>query len=81
MSKKKNLTDAEKKVILLKHYDFDEICDIMGFDDESNEDVFTPEMVLLEHTNPSLFEEKMLDSAIINGNFEEVIELDLRMPI
>lgn len=71
----------QKKQILLKHYSFDEICEIMGFDDESNEDVFTPEMVELESSNPKLFYNKMLDAAIINGNFEEVIEHDARLPI
>jgi len=81
MKRNPNRTPAEKKVILLKHYGFDEICEIMGFDDESNEDVCTPEMKMLEKTNPSLFEEKMLDAAIINGNFEEVIEYDVRLPI
>ncbi len=81
MNKKADLTNTEKKAILLKHYGFDEICEIMGYDDCSNEDVYNPEMILLEHNNPSLFEEKMLDAAIINGNFEDVIRLDLRMPI
>ena len=72
-------TDKEKKEILLRHFGFDEICEIMGWNDESNEDVCTPEMELLAHNNPSLFEEKMLDAAIINGNFEEVIEHDCRL--
>lgn len=71
----------QKKAILLKHYSFDEICEILGWYDESNETVCTAEMELLEKTNPSAFEEKMMDEAIINGNFEEVIEKDCRFPI
>jgi hypothetical protein len=74
-------SNSQKKAILLKHYGFDEICEIMGFDDESNETVCTPEMKMLEKTNPSLFEDRMMDEAIINGNFEEVIEHDCRFPI
>ncbi len=74
-------TTVEKKSILLKHYGFDEICEIMGWYDGSNEDVCTPEMEMLEKTNPEKFEDKMMDAAIINGNFEEVIEYDCRYPI
>lgn len=76
-----NKTTEEQKAILLKHYRFDEICEIMGFDDESNEDVCTSEMIALEHNNPSLFYDKMMEAAIINGNFEEAIEHDVRFPI
>ena len=74
-------TNEEKKAILLKHYDINEICEIMGYWDGSNEDVSTPEMEELEKTNFDLFEQKMLDHAIINGNFEECIEKDYRFSL
>jgi hypothetical protein len=67
--------------ILLRHYSFDEICEIMGYDDESNETVATDEMKELEKSNYQEFVTKMLEAAIINGNFEEVIENDVRLPI
>lgn len=82
-------TAAEKKEILKKHYAMDEICEIMGFFDGSNETVCTEEFEKLyahaEATNKAedwkKFDERMLDEAIINGNFEEVIENDVRYPL
>jgi hypothetical protein len=82
-------TAAEKKAILKKHYTMDEICEIMGFFDGSNETVCTDEFNDLhaqaeftnEPTDWDKFEDRMLDEAIINGNFEEVIENDVRYPL
>lgn len=82
-------TDKEKKEILLKHYDFDEICEIMGFYDGSNEDVTTDEINDLynywKFTNEKVdfeaFQDAILNKAIVNGNFEEVIEKDERFPL
>jgi len=82
-------TNNEKKELLKKHYTLDEICDILGFYDGSNEDVNTDELIDLFNTaqftnEPSdwnNFEDKILDQAIINGNFEEVIETDCRLPL
>jgi hypothetical protein len=82
-------TAAEKKLILKKHYTMDEIGEIMGFYDGSNEDVCTDEINDLhaqaERTNEAAdwkkFDDKILDAAIINGNFEEVIENDVRYPL
>ena len=82
-------TAAEKKLILKKHYEMDEICEIMGYFDGSNEDVCTEEMDTLhaqaQRTNSAAdwekFDDRMLDAAIINGNFEEVIENDVRYPL
>jgi hypothetical protein len=79
-------TPQEKKAILLKHYSFDEICEIMGFYDGSNEEVTTDKMNDLynywKFTNEKVdfeaFQDAMLDEAIKNGNFEEVIETDVR---
>lgn len=74
----KKLTNDQKKARLLKHYTFDEILEIIGFYDGSNEDVATIEMELLANRNPNGFEYAILEKAIINGNFEEVIEKNKR---
>lgn len=71
-------TPEEKKKTLLNHYTFDEICEILGYFDGSNTDVSNPEMETLEEKNYEQFKDKMLDVAIINGNFEEVITTDTR---
>jgi hypothetical protein len=76
--RKKELTTDKKKAILLKHYTFDEICEIMGFYDGSNEDVCTPEINTAYETDNLKFEQLILNEAIINGNFEEVITTDKR---
>lgn len=82
-------TDKEKKEILKKHYTLDEICEILGFLDGSNKDVCTDELNSL-YANAAyrngpgdwdVFEDKILDHAIINGNFEEVIEKDCRIAL
>jgi hypothetical protein len=75
------MSNSDKIKILLKHYFFHEICDIMGYNDESNETVATDEMRRLEKEDYPLFFSKMMEAAIINGNFEEVIENDARLPI
>jgi len=80
-------TNKDKKEILKKHYSLDEICEILGFYDGSNEDVNTDELndlyTTAEFTNESSdwdkFEDKILDQAIINGNFEESIEQNCRI--
>ena len=83
MAKKKitNRTDAEKKAILLKHYDMSEIEEIMGFHDGSNEDVCTPEFEEAYKHDYERFKELMLAEAINNGNFEEVIWYDARLAL
>lgn len=81
MKKVTNRTPQEKKAILLKHYTFDEICDIMGYDDESNENVVTDEIKELEQIDFNKFQDIILNEAIINGNFEEVIWYDDRFSI
>lgn len=78
---KNKLTKAEQKARLLKHYDFDEICDIIGYYDGSNEDVATEKMETLEVKDFAKFKEAILNEAIINGNFEEVILNDVRYPL
>lgn len=73
--------NEKKKRILLEHYSFNEICDIIGYDDESNEDVATAEMKRLEIENYPEFVSKILDSAIINGNFEDIVVIYTPKPI
>jgi hypothetical protein len=80
-------SNKEKKEILKKHYTLDELCEILGFYDGSNEDVNTDELNDLfanaqftnEPSDWNKFEDKILDQAIINGNFEESIEKDCRI--
>ena len=75
-------TPKEKKAILLKHYAIEEICEIMGYYDGSNSDGLPMDKLEeLEETDFNAFEDLMLNHAIINGNFEEVIEFDARLAI
>jgi len=74
-------TLEEKKHILLKHYAFEEICEIMGYYDGSNDDVSNPEMEKLEADDFPTFHKLMLEKAVVNGNFEEVIEKDYRFAL
>ena len=74
-------TLEEKKHILLKHYAFEEICEIMGYYDGSNEDVSNPEMERLETEDFPKFHALMLEKASVNGNFEECIEHDHRFAL
>lgn len=74
-------TLEEKKHILLKHYAFEEICEIMGYYDGSNEDVSNPEMEKLEAEDFPTFHQKMIEKAVVNGNFEECIEHDCRFAL
>ena len=74
-------TFEEKKHILLKHYAFEEICEIMGYYDGSNEDVSNPEMEKLEEADYEKFHALMLEKASVNGNFEECIEKDCRLAL
>ena len=63
----------EKKEILKKHYSLDEICEILGLNN-----LFTNAQFTNESSDWDEFEDKILDQAIINGNFEECIEKDCR---
>ncbi|HUU88968.1 MAG TPA: hypothetical protein VMX17_14630 [Candidatus Glassbacteria bacterium] len=74
-------TLEEKKHILLKHYAFEEICEILGYYDGSNETVATPEMEKLEAEDYPAFHQKILEEASKNGNFEECIEHDCRFAL
>lgn len=81
MTKTKKSQKVIKMNILLKHYSFDEICEIMGYDDDSNSDVANIEMKELELKDYPAFVNKMMSAAIINGNFEEVIKHNERLPV
>jgi hypothetical protein len=82
MSKNKIQSKKVTKMnLLLRHYTFGEICEIMGYDDDSNETVATDEMKKLEENNYPEFVNKMMEAAIINGNFESVILHNRRLPI
>lgn len=82
MSKnKKQSKKVTKMNLLLRHYTFGEICEIMGYSDESNETVANEEMNKLEENNYPEFVNKMMEAAIINGNFESTILHNKRFPI
>lgn len=73
------MSDAEKKQILLNHYDFGEICEIVGYLDYSNPDLDWLDG--LEESDYGKFEKEIMNYAITNGNFEEVIKTNKRIAI
>ncbi len=75
---KKNMTHEIKRERLLRLYTMEEICEIIGWNDESNPDVANPEMEELQDKDYTAWERKIQDIAIINGNFEESIEKNER---
>jgi hypothetical protein len=81
MAKKKvtNRTDAQKIKIMENLFTFDEVLEILGWYDDSNESICTPEMADLEENNYPEFYKKIMAEAIINGNFEESIEYNDRL--
>lgn len=82
MSKNKAKSKRVTKInILLKHYTFNEICDIIGYADASNKEVATPEMKRLEAENYPEFVAKILNLAVINEHFKKVIAQNLRLPL
>jgi hypothetical protein len=74
-----NETNEQKKAILRSHYTISEIEEIIGYSDGSNSDCLPMDRLReLEETDFDAFEELLLDHAVINGNFEEVIGTDQR---
>ena len=74
-----NRTDAQKIKIMERLFTFDEVLEILGWYDDSNETICTPEMTELEENNHPEFYKKIMAEAIINGNFEESIEYNDRL--
>jgi len=74
-------TDAEKKQTLRKLYTLDEICEILGYFDESNPDLNYPMLKIDEEFSPSTFEETILGIAINNGNFEEAVLTNVKFDL
>ena len=74
-----NEADWQKKAILRSHYTINEIEEIIGYADGSNSDYLPMDRLKeLEETDLDAFEDLLLDHAIINGNFEEVVGTDRR---
>jgi hypothetical protein len=82
-------TKERKKEILLELYDFEEILDILGFNDGSNEDVKTDKInelfdtwaLLEKESDFKLFKDAIMEVAIVNGNFEEVLKKEYRLAL
>jgi len=66
-----------KVAVLLHFHSFEDICETMGYYDKSNPEVCSKEMQTLEKTDFEKFKEKMLDEAIKNGNFEELLKKNM----
>lgn len=79
--KNTNKTEAEKKAILIKHYSIEEIAEILGFFDGSNDDVDTQVNNDLYEHDAEGFKNAMLEAAIKNGCFDEAISLDVRVAL
>jgi len=73
--------NKKKKEILKRLYTLDEICEILGYFDESNPDLDYPVLKLQEEFSPSTFEDMIFSEAIQNGNFEEVIKTGIRVTL
>ena len=72
--KKREKSGNLNKEILSEHYPLDEICEMIGYYDGSNSDSLPMERLLqLELTDYKAFEDLILDHAIVNGNFEDVL--------
>ena len=76
-----NLLNEEKKNRVRKLYSLDEMCEILGYYDQSNTDLNFQTLEYLERTNEKAFELMIVDEAIKNGNFEESIENNKRFEL
>jgi len=76
-----NLSNEEKKNRVRKLYSLDEMCEILGYYDQSNTDLNFQTLEYLERTNEKAFELMIVDEAIKNGNFEESIENNKRFEL
>jgi hypothetical protein len=72
------MTKEKKIKTLITLYDFEEILEIIGYQDESNPDLDYEGLDKLYDKSESEFESKILDYAIENGNFEESIKTGIR---
>jgi hypothetical protein len=75
------LSIEEKKKRVKALYTLDEMCEILGYFDESNPDLDYPTLKLNEQFSPNTFEEMIVEKAIENGNFEEAIETNVRFSL
>jgi cobalamin biosynthesis Co2+ chelatase CbiK len=72
------LSVKTKKQRVRKLYTLDEICEILGYYDESNSDL---DYDLLGKMDDDKFEKVIIEKAIINGNFEEAIRTNRRVAL
>lgn len=80
-----NLSDDEKLRRVKNLYTPDEVAEVLGYYEGYSSSAFTQKeyekLEDLEHTNTEEFENLLYLEAITNGNFEESIRLNLRLPI
>jgi hypothetical protein len=72
------LSVKTKKQRVRKLYTLDEICEILGYYDNSNPDL---NYDLLSNMDDDKFEKAIINKAIINGNFEEAIKTNRRVAL
>lgn len=81
----KQQTAEEKKKLILQLYTWDEILEIMGYNEGVGSTAWDEATQLklesIEETHPLEFEGIVLDEAIVNGNFEEPLRLGKRTAI
>lgn len=79
------MNTAEKKKLLLELYTFEEILDIMGFYGGVGSTAWDEKTQLklesIETTDVLQFESIVMDEAIVNGNFEEVLKCGKRLAV
>lgn len=77
------LTKKEKIKRLKQLFTLDEVCEILGYETDAyaftNEVLF--ELQVLEQENKEKFEKRMYEEALNNGNFEESILYNEKLPI
>lgn len=79
------LTLAQKVERVKNLYDINDICDVLGYGGGWSESAFSKDdyndLENLEVSNPEEFCDRMYREAAINGNFEEAIKLNVKLPI
>lgn len=77
----KKLSNKEKKRRVKALYTLDELCEILGYYDQSNPDLDFSILNHLKENNMDAFELMIVDYAIKNGNFEETINDNVRVAL
>lgn len=75
------ITKEQKVERLKKLFTLEEICAILGHYEGIATDEEIEKLEMLERDNPSEFERLMYEEAADNGNFEECIDYEAKLPI